>query len=60
MVLNTMQREVTTNQTIQFTLSTFQKYLRVAITDGSVMVWVLDRQAYIVTGVMEPLVGWML
>ena len=41
-MVNTMQREVTTNQTIQFTLSTFQKYLRVAINNGNVRVWVLD------------------
>ena len=35
MVLYTLQREVTTNQTIHFTLSPCQKYLSSANTDGS-------------------------
>lgn len=60
MVLYTLQREVTTNQTIQFTLSPCQKYLSSANTDGSVRVWDLDGQADSVTGVLEPVAGWLL
>jgi len=60
MVLYTLQREVTTNQTIQFSLSYCQKYLISANTDGSVRLWDLDKQADSVTGVLEPLTGWLL
>jgi len=60
MVLYTMQREVTTNQTIQFCLSPCEKYLSSAATDGSVRLWDLDKQADSVTGVLEPLAGWLL
>ena len=59
-VLYTLQREVTTNQTIQFSLSPCEKYLSSANTDGSVRIWDLERQADCVTGVLEPLTGWLL
>lgn len=57
MVLYTLQRKVTTNQTIHFTLSPCQKYLSSANTDGSVHVWDLGRQAYSETGVLGHLAG---
>jgi len=60
MVLYTMQREVTTNQTIQFSLSNCQKYLTSANTDGSVRIWDLDKQADCLTGILEPVTGWLL
>lgn len=60
MVLCTMQREVTTNQTIQFALSSCEKYLSSANTDGSIRTWDLDRQANSETGLLEPVAGWLL
>jgi len=60
MVLFTLQREVNTNQTIQFSLSPCEKYLSSANTDGSVRVWNLENQADSDTGVLEPVAGWLL
>jgi len=60
MVLYTLQREVITNQTIQFTLSPCGHYLCSANTDGSVRIWSLDGQVDSDTGVLEPETGWLL
>lgn len=59
-VLYTLQREVNTNQTIQFSLSPCEKYISSANTDGSIRIWDLERQADCVTGVLEPITGWLL
>ena len=56
MVLYTLV-EVTTNLAIQITLSPCKKYLS---SDGIVFVWDIDRQADSETGILEPLVGWLL